>query len=90
MKDIVERKWQNFKKAYDETSKEVLGYKKRGQKPWISKDILELVEERRRLKSNAEQAKSNRIKEILKTEYRNKDKEVKKSIRRDKRKWALR
>ena len=35
-----------------------------------------------------EQAKSNKIKEILKTESRNEDKEVKNSITRNKRKWA--
>ena len=40
------------------------------------------------LKGNMEQAKSVRIKSNLKTEYRNKDKEVKKSMRQDKRKWA--
>ena len=37
---------------------------------------------------NVEQAKSNRIKQHLRAEYRNKDKEVKKSIRKDKRKWV--
>ena len=59
----MERKWQDFGKAYNETAKEVLGYKQRGQKHCISKESWELVEERRRLKSNLEQAKSNRIKQ---------------------------
>ena len=38
--------------------------------------------------ANVEQAKSNGIKQHLRAEYRNKDKEVKKSMRKDKRKWV--
>jgi hypothetical protein len=88
LEDTVERKWENVEKAFNETAKEVLGYKKRGQKPWISKESWELVEERGRLKGNVEQAKSDRIKQNFRTQYRNKDKEVKKSMRKDKRKWV--
>ena len=46
--------------AYKETAQKVLGYKNKGQKPWIGKESWNLVEERRKLKSNCEQAKSNR------------------------------
>ena len=31
----VEKQWQDFMDAYKETAQEVLGYKKKGQKPWI-------------------------------------------------------
>ena len=65
-----------------------IGYKEKGQKPWIGKESWNLVEERRKLKSNCEQAKSNIIKQNLQEDYRNKDKEVKRSMRKDKRKWA--
>ena len=34
----VEKQWQDFEDAYKETVQEVLGYKKKGQKPWISKE----------------------------------------------------
>ena len=83
----VEEKWQQFEDAYKETAKSVLGYKKEGTKTMDQQRIMDLVEERKKLKSNIEQAKSSRIKE----EYRTKDKEVKKSMRnmrKDKRKWA--
>ena len=43
----VEKQWQDFEAAYKETAQEVLGYKKKGQKPWISKELWELVEERK-------------------------------------------
>ncbi|KAI0212444.1 Beta-1,4-N-acetylgalactosaminyltransferase bre-4 [Lamellibrachia satsuma] len=39
----VEKQWQDFEDAYKETAQEVLGYKKKGQKPWISKESWELV-----------------------------------------------
>ena len=87
VEDVVESKWQDFEDAYKETAKDVLGYRKKGQKPWISKKSWELVEGRKRLKNNIEQAKSDRIKQKVKDDYRNKDKEVKKSMRNDKRKW---
>ena len=45
LEDIVERKWHKVEKAFNETAKEVLGYKKKGQKPWISKESWELVED---------------------------------------------
>ena len=77
----VEKQWQDFEDAYKETAHEVLGYKKKGQKPWISKESWELVEERKRLKNNIEQTKSDRIKQNYMDKYRCKDKEVKKSMR---------
>ena len=66
----VEKQWQDFEDAY----KEVLGYKKKGQKPWISKGSWELVEERKRLKNNIEQTKSDRIKQNYMDKYRCKEK----------------
>ena len=82
----VEKQWQDFEDAYKETAQEVLRYKKKGQKPWISKESWGLVEERKRLKNNIEQTKSDRIKQNYMD--RCKDKEVKKSMTQDKRKWV--
>ena len=59
---------------------------KEGQQPWISKESWELVEERKRLKNNIEQTKSDRIKQNYMNKYR--CKEVTKSMRQDKRKWV--
>ena len=84
----VEKQWQDFEAACKETAQEVLGYKKKGQKPWISKESWELVEERKRMKNNIEQTKSDRIKQNHMDKYRCKDKEVKKSTRQDKRNWV--
>ena len=86
--EVVEKQCQDFEAAYKETAQEVLEYKKKGQKPWISKESWELVEERKHLKNNIEQTKSDRIKQNYIDKYRCKDKEVKKSMRQDKRKWV--
>ena len=43
---------------------------------------------KKRLKNNIEQTKSDRIKQNYMDKYRCKDKEVKKSMRQDKRKWV--
>ena len=64
--NCVEEKWQKFEDANIETSKKILGYKKKGSKPWISKESWELVEERKKLKSSIEQPKSERIMKISK------------------------
>ena len=84
----VEERWQGVEDAFKETAQEVLGYKERGHKPWISYESWGLVEGRKRLKHNIEQAKSDIIKQIYSCRYRNKDREVKKNMRRDKRKWV--
>ena len=86
--EVVEKQWQDFEDAYKETAQEVLGYNKKGQKPWINKESWELVKESKRLKNNIEQTKSDRIKQNYMDKYRCKDKEVKKSMRQDKRKWV--
>ena len=53
-----------------------------------TENAWELVEERKRLKNNIEKTKSDRIKQNYVDKYRCKDKEVKKSMRQDKRKWV--
>ena len=86
--EVVEKQWQDFEAAYKETAQEVLGYNKKGQKPWINKESWELVKESTRLNNNIEQTKYDRIKQNCMDKYRCKDKEVKKSMRQDKRKWV--
>ena len=62
----VEEKWQQSEDAYKETVKSVLGYKKKGQKPWISKESWDLVEERKKLKGNIERQSQAESKKTLK------------------------
>jgi len=44
--------WSDIKEAYTSTAKKVLGYKQKQQRaPWITKEVLELSDERKRLKA---------------------------------------
>ncbi|KAI0223947.1 hypothetical protein LSAT2_024989 [Lamellibrachia satsuma] len=64
--------------AYKETAQEEMGYKKKGQKPWISKESWELVEETKQLKNNIEQTKCERCGKAVEgfVTGREKDREV--------------
>ncbi|XP_039403554.1 uncharacterized protein LOC120409474, partial [Mauremys reevesii] len=74
----------NVEKVYVEASKTVLGYKRREWKVWISDHTYKLIEERkiaklRMLTGSGEQQKA------ANEEYREKNKAVKRSVRKDKR-----
>ena len=65
-----------------------MGRKRKSSKPWISPEWWAKVEERKQLKGKAENAKSaERIQQQIRAKYRSKDKEVKKSLKSDKREW---
>lgn len=76
------------------TAKKVLGYKtKLGYdtkkvKPWISKASWDLIEQRKEVKLKLDGTNSEKPKEKRRVEYKAKDREVKRQIRRDKRNWS--
>ena len=57
-------------------------------KIWITADSWKKIENRRAKKRMVDDAKSSRQKALKKEEYRKLDKEVKSSLRKDKREWA--
>ena len=67
------------------TSIECIGYKKKARKEWITDNTRKSIEERKKLKTKILETKSLRLKERISKEYREKDKEIKTSARRDKR-----
>ena len=84
----VEKRWKSFKDTYDETAKKVLGYRRGANKPWISNDSWDRIDERREVKKKVEDAKSQRLKERHSAEYAEKARGVKRSLQQDKRRWA--
>ena len=58
-----------------------------GVESWISTESWRKIEERRKLKKTIDGARSERLKNKARNEYREKDKEVKRSLRKDKREW---
>ena len=77
-----------LEKAYNMTAKKVLGYKAKKVKPWISKESRDLIEQRKAIKIKLNGTNSERLKEKRRVEYKAKDREVKRQIRRDKRNWS--
>ena len=86
--ESVEEKWSNIKKAFSDTAKSVLGHRQRKGKTWISATSWSNIDERRKLKKKMEETRSERIRERRRIEYNEKSKEVKRSLRADKREWA--
>ena len=84
----IEQCWKSVKETFNETAKNVLGFKKRKSKSWISAKSWEKIEKRRKLKMKVNETKSDRLRSRLQAEYQSKDKEVKRSVRKDKREWA--
>ena len=84
----IEQCWKSVKEIFNETAKNVLGFKKRKSKSWISAKSWEKIEERRKLKMKVNEIKSDGLRSRLQAEYQSKDKEVKLSARKDKREWA--
>ena len=72
---------------YVATAKEVLGTAKRKSKPWLCGGTWKKVEERRQLKIKLESTRSERVKQRIREQYKGKDREVKRSARKDKRRW---
>ena len=83
----IDHMWQKIKTAYTETALKVLGRRKKKFKSWISTESWREIEERRRLKRKMSDARSERLKNKAQNDYREKDNEVKRSLRKDKRDW---
>ena len=67
------------------TSESCLGVKKKEKKEWITDDTWQAIDKRRGAKKQAMEAKSVRLKERYKLQYREANKAVKTKTRADKR-----
>ena len=76
--------WENFRINTMEAAKETIGFVNRDRKKWISDTTWSLIEERRQAKSAMEGDEGSDIK---KQTYKDINKKVKCSARRDRRKW---
>nr|KAG5701649.1 hypothetical protein BaRGS_019338 [Batillaria attramentaria] len=81
----IETQWEHSKKLWHDTRKEVLGKKKTQHKEWISADTIQKLEARKEKKSVLNTSRTRRAKAKAQEEYTVADREVKRSIRKDKR-----
>ena len=75
----------SFNQALMETSKKLLGYRRKKKEEWIKSDTWTTIDERKATKKKLNDAKSQRLKEQLQSRYSELDKEVKRKTRADKR-----
>lgn len=81
----VNNMWEHIKTTYSETGKACLGTTKQKRKDWITPDTWQAIENRRELKKKVLEAKSERLQERYKGQYRETDRKVKRMVRADKR-----
>ena len=85
--NAINRKWNKIRDLYQETAKEVIGYRKSNQKEWLSQDTWEKIEERRMIREQLLPVHDDERRHDLERLYQSKDREVKRSARKDKRKY---
>ena len=81
----IEQEWSKIREMYSSNCEEALGRAKRERKAWMSENTWKLVEERRVLKAKLEATKTREQKLAAVGRYNEKNHEVKRSCRRDKR-----
>ncbi|VDO55038.1 unnamed protein product [Schistosoma margrebowiei] len=84
----IESNWKGIKEAITSTCHEVLGHKKHHHKEWITVDTLDKIQERRNKKAAINTSRTKAEKAKAQAEYTVVNKQVKKSIRTDKRKYV--
>lgn len=83
----VEQDFQVMKKAYTEVAELVLGRpRKKKKKPWISEESWSLINQREKINEKISRTRSERVKKQLRAKYVEKNREVKRSIKADKKK----
>jgi hypothetical protein len=83
----IEDKWRDVKKVYQQVSEEVLGYKRKEKKDWISEDTWKIIQKRKESKAKVNNSKTRKRKMEAQEEYNVLNVEVKRATRSNKRKW---
>ncbi|VDP57477.1 unnamed protein product [Schistosoma margrebowiei] len=84
----MESNWKGIKEAIISTCHEVLGHKKHHHKEWITVDTLDNIQERKNKKAAINTSRTRAEKAKAQAEYTEVNKQVKRSIRTDKREYV--
>ena len=66
----LEKRWKTFKDSYNDTAKKVLGFQRGSNKPWISEGSWDKIDRRNEVKKKMLNAKSARIKEKFRADFK--------------------
>lgn len=86
--DTIEQRWKNTRDVIIETCEEVLGHRKHQHKEWISAETLRKMDTRKAKKSVLNNSRTRAAKARAQEEYTETNKEVKRSIKADKRNFV--
>ncbi|KAI8503757.1 hypothetical protein Bbelb_187280 [Branchiostoma belcheri] len=81
----IENQWQQIKEGYLVTCEDILGRKKQHHKEWISFNTLQKLDKRKQKKAELSTSRTRSEKRKAQEAYTVADKDVKKSIKKDKR-----
>ena len=81
----LETQWEESRKLWQDTCEELLGKKKAQHKEWISADTIQRLETRKERKAALNSSRTRAAKSKAQAEYAAANREVKRSIRKDKR-----
>ncbi|CAJ1081153.1 uncharacterized protein LOC106154262 [Xyrichtys novacula] len=81
----INTKWETIKTTNIESATKALGYREKSNKEWLTSGTCQKIEQRKQLKAKMLNTKSLRLQKQAQEAYENKDKEVRKSARSDKR-----
>ncbi|CAH8665722.1 unnamed protein product, partial [Schistosoma curassoni] len=84
----MEDNWKGIKEALTSTCQEVLGLKKYHHKEWISTETVDKIKERKNKKAAINNSRTRAEKVQAQAEYIEANKQVKRSIRADKKKYV--
>ncbi|VDP33464.1 unnamed protein product [Schistosoma margrebowiei] len=88
LRTYMEGNWKGIKGALTSTCQEILGLKKHHHKDWISIETLDKIKERKNRKTAINNSRARAEKFQAQAEYIEANKQVKKSIRVDKKKYV--
>lgn len=82
---LLEEKWQPTKKMWTETCEETVGRKTTQHKDWMTAESLHKIQERKTKKAILNTCRTRASKAAAQQQYTRANKEVRRSIKRDKR-----
>ena len=83
--ETIEEQWRSLRETWKATCTTALGRKTRKHKEWITSDTWTLITERKNLKDRINQTQDQEEKHELQAQYWEKNRQVKRSARKDKR-----
>ena len=83
----VDDEWRQIEQGYVETCEKVLGQAKSNKREWIGKETWETIEQRKEAKNAVDMARTRNQRRDASRRHQELNREVKRSCRRDKRRF---